>query len=445
MRTPALRRLAAAALAALGLVATIAVTPSPAQAITADTDHVVYWNNVLLKAYRQTGGPPTNLSRAGAMMHLAMFDTAVSLGASGSAYLAKVQPLAGYSYDRNANLDITAYKVLQNVFPKIDFSQDYSTARSIGPFGEPGPNGWSTSIGETTAQNMIDARARDGSTNSTRYQVSFTAGQWQPTGSGDAASPNWGLVKPFGLTSGAQFRPPLPGGFSTITGLLTSSEYAKQVNDVKKYGSATASSIDRTDDQTQSAWFWANDLDGTYKPPGQLFKTTQTIAANQPGTDTVRLFALVSMAMADAAIAAWDAKYDTSIDLWRPETAIHEPQTDNNTATVPDGNWQPLSADRNGVHFSPPFPAYVSGHATFAGAWAGIIKRYYGTDAISFTATTEDPHATGVTRSFTSVSAAATEDANSRLYLGVHYQWDADQGLATGDSVANHIFTNYLS
>ncbi|MFE9691697.1 vanadium-dependent haloperoxidase [Micromonospora sp. NPDC005806] len=443
MRTFGLRRIAVAALATVGLATSMAATPEPARAVSAGFDHTIYWNNVLLKAYRQAGGPPTTLSRAGAMMHLAMYDTKVSLGGQGKPYLATVPKQPTYSYDLDMNLDEAAYDVLKVVFPTIDFTQDYNNSRSIPPRGEPGPDGWSVSVGQTAAQNMLNARASDGSTNSTPYSISYTAGQWQPTGSGSAASPNWGLVQPFGLTSGSQFRPSLPGGFTTITGMLTSSTYANQVNDVKRYGSATATTADRTADQTQLAWFWANDLDGTYKPPGQLYTLTQIIAKARTGTDTTRLFALVSLAMADAAIAAWDAKYQTSIDLWRPETAIHEPQSDNNTATVPDPNWQPLSADRSGVHFSPPFPAYVSGHATFAGAWAGIVKRFYGTDAISFTATTEDPHASGVTRSFSSVSAAATEDANSRLYLGVHYQWDADQGLATGDSVANYLFTKY--
>ena len=112
--------------------------------------------------------------------------------------------------------------------------------------------------------------------------------------------------------------------------------------------------------------------------------------------------------------------------------------------TTPDGSWQPLCVDRNGVHFSPAFPAYISGHATFGAAWAGIMKRYYGTDAVTFTATTEDPQASGVTRTFTSFSAAATEDALSRLWLGVHYRWDAEYGLSSGDNVANYVFANYL-
>ncbi|MFI2709067.1 phosphatase PAP2 family protein [Micromonospora sp. NPDC018662] len=441
-RTP-LRRLAALALTAVTAVGGLVAVQSPAAAVPQGFDHTIYWNKVLLKTYRAVGGPPTVLARAGAMMHLAMYDATASLSGEPT-YLARVNRIPNFNYDGDANMDIAAFKVLQAVFPSRDFSTDYANSRVYPPVGEPGPEGWSTSVGEGTAQNMINARANDGSGNNTAYTPTIAAGQWRPTTAGPkgiAASPNWGRVTPFALTSGSQFRPPLPGGFTSITAMLTSSAYANQVNEVRQFGASNSTS--RTTDQTQAAFFWANDLDGTYKPPGQLFTHTQIIAA-QRGGYTAKLFALVAMAMADASIAAWDAKYETGIDLWRPDTAIEEPQSDGNTATTPNAAWEPLSTAADGTHFSPNFPAYISGHATFAGAWAGIMKRFYGTDAVTFTATTEDPNAVGVQRTFTSFSSAATENALSRLWLGVHYRWDADAGLTTGDAVANRVFGNYL-
>jgi membrane-associated phospholipid phosphatase len=94
---------------------------------------------------------------------------------------------------------------------------------------------------------------------------------------------------------------------------------------------------------------------------------------------------------------------------------------------------------------SPPFPAYISGHATFAGAWAGVMKSFFGTDNVTFTANTEDPFiANGVTRTFTSFSAAAAENARSRIYLGVHYQWDADAGISSGTAIGTWIVANRL-
>ncbi|MDZ5445313.1 vanadium-dependent haloperoxidase [Micromonospora sp. 4G57] len=126
-----------------------------------------------------------------------------------------------------------------------------------------------------------------------------------------------------------------------------------------------------------------------------------------------------------------------------PVSAIREAGTDNNAETAAEASWQPLS-NNAGVPFSPNFPAYVSGHATFGGAWAGIMRRYFGTDNVTYTATTEDPHAVGVTRTFSTFTAAAVENARSRVYLGVHYQWDGDNGVAAGDSVAGHVYASYL-
>lgn len=247
-------------------------------------------------------------------------------------------------------------------------------------------------------------------------------------------------MTPFTLSSGTQFRPPPPAGFSSLPDLLASPQYAAQVNEVKSL--SAVNSTTRTAEQTRIAFFWANDVAGTYKPPGQLLRHTALIALdrNLESFAAAKLYTLVSLAMADAAIVAWDAKFRTPIDLWRPESAIRLADTDGNPATEADPAWQPLSVDRNGVRFSPPFPAYTSGHATFAGAWAGVMKRYFGTDNFTFHVDSADPNEMQY-RTYTSFSAAGAENARSRVYLGVHYQFDADFGLSSGDAVAGHVFT----
>jgi membrane-associated phospholipid phosphatase len=282
---------------------------------------------------------------------------------------------------------------------------------------------------------MRTARANDGVNDSTGYTPENVPGAWRPTDGCTAVTPVWGNLRPFAMTSGSQFRRPPPA--TDYAALLASSTYASQLAEVRGLGRTNSST--RTADQTRAAWFWANDLDGTYKPPGQLLAHTAIVADARltEGLRIARLFALVSLAMADAGISAWDMKYLTSFDLWRPETAIKQAPVN------PDPTWEPLSADRNNVSFSPCFPAWVSGHATFGAAWAGIMRNELG-DNITFTATTEDPHATGVTRTFTSFTAAATENARSRIYLGVHFQYDADDGAAAGYNIANHVYNNYL-
>ncbi|MEU7281424.1 phosphatase PAP2 family protein [Streptomyces sp. NPDC045431] len=109
-----------------------------------------------------------------------------------------------------------------------------------------------------------------------------------------------------------------------------------------------------------------------------------------------------------------------------------------------DPAWKPLSANRAGVNTTPCFPAWASGHAAFAGAWAGIMQRFFDGDGVSFSLTTEDPHAPVRTRSYTGFSQAARENADSRVYLGVHYPWDATDGLKLGEDVAAHVFTTKL-
>ena len=236
----------------------------------------------------------------------------------------------------------------------------------------------------------------------------------------------------------------IPGDLLTYDALLKSPLYAGQLSEVRRLGSAH--STERSAEQTRIAFFWANDLNGTYKPPGQLYPITQDVAKKQKTMngpegllETARLFAMVGTAMVNASIVAWRAKYDhpktTPLRLWRPESAIQS------AATGADPGWQPLSAMMTGVRFSPNFPAYVSGHSTFGAAHAAAMKAFFRTDNIAYTATTEDPHAArdenGVlrTRSFTSFSQAALENGRSRVYLGGHYQFDASGGYDIGTRV----------
>jgi membrane-associated phospholipid phosphatase len=443
------RQLLATTLLTTGTVAATAagVGVRPAAALPRDFDHVQYWNDVLLRAFRKTttgGGAPTVLSRAAAMLNLALHDTCVSFGSARAPYIGKVARIPNFNYDLDMNLDAAAYKVLRSVLPDVDFAPDFTTARSYPPLGEPGPEGYSVNIGEGAAQQILQARTGDGSAAPVSYPGSTVPGQWRPTGSGAAVTAHWGSVRPFAVSSATQFRPPLPGGFATAAAMLASPEYAAQVNEVKDLGGLSGSR--RSTEQTRIAFFWANDLAGTYKPPGQLLQHTKIIAqgAGITGSALARLYALVSMAMADAGITAWSAKYDTAIGLWRPETAIQLAGQDDNPATETAAGWQPLSQDRGGNPFTPPFPSYISGHATFAGAWAGVLRAHFGTDDVAFTATTEDPHAVGATRTFSSLLAAAKENARSRVYLGVHYQWDADAGLSAGTGLGAWIVANTL-
>lgn len=421
-------------LVSLLIMGLVGVSGGQATAAPRDMDHVLYWNSVLLDAYRANGGPPTVLTRAGAMMHAAIYDSVNSITPIGKPYLATYPTSLAERTDVRANIDWSAYTVLTAVFPKVPFTGALLTALADDTSG-PG----SVDVGLRSASAVLLARSNDesleGQDPRTYQPPPPSPGQWQPTSPGpDGAglSPHWGRVTPFVMASNVQFRPADPCGHSDVAELLASSCYADQVNDVRNIG--RADSTTRTAEQTRIARFWANDLDGTYKPPGQLYALTQTISRDRHlgQAQNAKLFALVALGMADAAIVAWDRKYDTPIVLWRPVDAIHHADVDNNPATTADSSWAPLSADYSGAHFTPPFPSYTSGHSTLAGAWSAVLAGYLGTDAVTFVATTEDPHARGVTRTFTSLAAAGWEDALSRVYNGVHYRMDCEQGYASG-------------
>lgn len=406
---------------------------------------VRYWNDVLLEVIRQAGGAPGPLGRTAAMMHGAIFDVVnnqvqADRRLESPTYLSYLGRLPA---TRGANvtdaINIAARNVLLGAHPAQSAYIDGAFERCY----RSGSSMVDSALGRAAAEAMLRLRANDGSAADPTYTPDGVPGAWRPTSPGQSpVTPHWGRVTPFTFASGSAFRPALPLNATGYADLLASREYAEQVNEVKEYGEAD--STVRSGDQTHAALFWANDLDGTYKPPGHLLHITDEITKPKDLLDDARLFALVSFAMADALITAWNCKYDTGIDLWRPESAIRLAGTDGNSRTVPQPNWQPLSADRQGTNFSPPFPAYTSGHATLGGSWAEAMRLYFRRDRMRFTATSEDPNlpAGQNTREFTSFSEAGEENAISRLYLGVHYRIDAEGGVSSGRAVARHVFRN---
>ena len=193
---------------------------------------------------------------------------------------------------------------------------------------------------------------------------------------------------------------------------------------MKQLGAAVGST--RTEDQTEIALFWADGA-GTETPPGHWNSIAQTIAAAQGNTleENSRLFALLNIAMADAAICSWDAKY--TYHFWRPVTAI--------AFAEPQLNWMSFIV-------TPPFPDYTSGHSTFSGAAARVLPLFFETEDLPFT--TGSDFLPGVYRSFSTCMDAAEEAAASRIYGGIHFRSASDDGLEAGSSVGEWTATHYL-
>lgn len=420
-------------------VLALALAGSTLLVIAARADTVTEWNSIWLDCIRATGGPPCPIARAGAMVHAAIYDAVNSIRPRYAAYLATAPATPDASLDAAAAT--AAHDVLVALYPGRESILDAGLETSLARIPDGSSKTAGIQVGQQAALQVIQARQNDGSDNATPYTIGTAPGEWKPTYPDYTSppwTPNWGLVTPWVIRSGNQFRPRGPLGFTDLQRILTDPKYAKMFRDVKELGARN--SRKRTAYQTQTAYFWANDVDGTYKPPGHLNHIAQVLSAQRHLSleENARLFALLNLALGDAGIVAWDCKYVTGIDFWRPVTGIREADADGNPLTVPDPSWEPLNA------FTPPFPAYISGHATFGGTAAAIFRRYFGTDRVTFAVTTDEPLYTGGPRTYRTFSEAAAEDAQSRIFLGVHWQFDADDGLAAGTTLGDYVFAHAL-
>lgn len=401
------------------------VATASGSVLAAPADVVTDWNTAALSAIRNNRTAPPRSARALAMMHVAMCDAVNCISRTYEAYVVHSAVPASASQEAAANA--AAHRVLRALFPTDAPAFDALHAANLDAI----PNGPQKNSGEAWGECVGDQilawRANDGADAMVPPPAGTGPGSWVPTPPGFAPYllPQWALVTPFAMTSSSQFRPPGPPA-------LDSAEWAAHYNEVKALGAAVGSA--RTPEQTEIALFWADGA-GTETPPGHWNHIAQDVAAARGNTveQNVRLFALLNMALADAAICAWDAKY--TFNFWRPVTAIRAGDTDGNPATEPDPAWSSLIA-------TPPFPDYVSGHSTFSGAAATVLAMFYGTDDIAFT--TGSDFLPGVLRSFNSFSAAALEAADSRLYGGIHFRSANEDGLVSGGALGEWTFRQYL-
>lgn len=411
----------------------------------ARADEVTHWNLVMLDAFRTDFGTgcPCPLARSGAIVHCAIYDAINSIDRTHTAYMGFVEAPPGAS--REAAVASAAYHTMLELFPNMTAELDaaYAERLALIPDSQAKDDGIATGV--AAASRMMLERADDGSQKKVPYDFGMNPGDYIPTppGFNPICNPEWVTVTPFCMQVGTQYRSAGPAGFTNMAELLASPEYAFQVNMVKELGARNSKT--RTDEQARIAFFWANDVNGTAKPPGHLFDITRVVSEDHGLTlaENARLFALVAMAMGDAGIVSWDMKYGTDIDLWRPISAIHHADLDGNDATEADRAWESLNP------FSPPFPAYVSGHATFAGAHAGTMASFFGRDDITFTVDSEDPFYNALPehgpRTFHSFSEAAVENGLSRIYLGVHFLFDAVDGNAAGFSLGHDVVAQFLT
>ena len=401
----------------------------------ARADAVLDWNVLLLDVIRQLRLTPPMASREMAVMNTAVYDAVRA--SSGLLY----NP---YHYDGAAVLGASAeaaaaaaaYRVLSSVDPELARRAPALAARMRARYDRDVGRVQSASakagvaLGEQQASAILTLRAHDGfDATPPLYVGAVKPGAWRPTPPDmlPGLLPQWAKMTPWTMISSSQFRPPGPPP-------MTSAVWAGSLNMTQALGSVDGTL--RTPARTEIALFWA-DEEGSETPPGHWLDIAIGIATHKrlDLLESARLMAALSVAEADAAIVAWDAKYAYS--TWRPVTAIAEAADSGNVEVTPDPNWKPLLT-------TPPFPEYISGHSTFSGAAATILARFFGGDRMEFAARTDAPQLRGVERRFASFSQAAEEAGMSRIYGGIHFLFSHRDGIAAGGKIAQHVLDNFF-
>lgn len=421
-------------------------------------------DHVALAAADQYG--PTRASRALAIVHIAMFDVVNAFSNKYQSYLHHDAPPRGASM--KAALSTAAKETLQFLFPSQEVTFEHEWEEDMNSLENSRTSGVESgaAFGKEVASAVILARTGDGSElcehdGDVSYSYSVLPGHWRedPLNPFPPHGNLWSKVTPFVMTHAAQFRPGPPPA-------LESKEYAEAVEEAYRVGGdGVTTPTERTDEQTIIGIFWAYDGTPNLCAPPRMFNqiVRKIVAAHGPEDmlEVARLFALVNVALADTAISVWDAKF--FYDFWRPVTAIREadPGTgptglgDGNELTVGDPDFVPLGSPASNLGakgFTPPFPTYPSGHGGFAGAVFELLKRFYGTDEVPFSIVSDEYNGTTtnevgdprprVERHYNSLSEAANEAGESRIYLGIHFRFDKDAALAEGRAVGAYVWEN---
>jgi PAP2 superfamily len=319
---------------------------------------------------------------------------------------------------RDAAAAGAAHGVLVRVYPAQTAELDKALQVSLAAVPDGSPKEQGLQLGHQAAAAMLAERSNDGLDAANTYRPFTVAGKYVPTvfptGSSTAG------VKPFSLKSGNQLRPPPPYS-------LKSTQWAKDFNEVKKMGTKTGSA--RSAEQTEIAGFWALTGPATYNPVVRQL----SLAKRLDVLDNARLFALFSMATADAGIAIFDAKY--TYNFWRPVTAIRNADLAGNKATERDPTWEPFIA-------TPMHPEYPCAHCISQSSAASVLEAFFG-DAVP-TFTMSSTTAPGVNRKFSRLSDYVAEVVNARIYDGVHYRTSGEVGAAMGRENGQYAVQNYL-
>ena len=417
--------------------------PVPARA-----DAVMDWN-LIAEAVAPRFGAPQLQSRAQAMVQIAVHDALNAIEPRYARYTSIGAAAAGASADA-ATAAAARQTLLGLLAPLPDsalklaavntIETAYGAAIGPAPYDAPTQSGIDT--GNAAAAAILAMRSTDGSeTPHLPYTLLPGIGVYQPTPNPEfpaaivPAFAGWAHVTPFVLRHGAQFA--VDAG---VVLDVTSAAYAHQYNEVKRLGDARVRGLLPDSEESNIARFWPGG--------GSNWNVTARVILAGRALDPwerARLLALLHIAQADALIANQTWKY--TYNFWRPVTAIRWAD-DGNADTESDPSWRPFLV-------TPPYPDYPCALPTATGAAAEVLRAYLGTDAVSFTRTFTAAAvplpapmsalpAKAITRSFTSLAAAAAEAARARVYAGLHFYEGCGAGVKHGTQIGRFVMGHAL-
>ena len=394
----------------------------------AHANEVTDWEQVLFQAALSAGTPSLNLTRFSAIYNAAVFDAVNGIERRFTPI--HVQPKGPRNASVRAAAVMAAYSILGKLYPSQKATFDARLVDSFAAIGGGAAAESHSAIaqgmawGQTAADQIWDWRSNDGFFASIPPYVGGTnAGQWRPTPSAFApgSGTNFVAMTPWVLRSPSQFRPYGPPPMGSI-------QYASDFNETKVMGSASSSV--RSTDQTVFSQFWQASTASYY---WNQIAVGLVLSRSLSVVESARLLALMNLAMGDAGITCFEAKYHFS--FWRPVTAIQGAADDGNSSTDSDSTWLPLIT-------TPAFPEYPSAHSTVSSAAATVLMDYFG-DNTSFSAKS-DVLTDIPARTFPSFSAALAEIKNARIFGGIHFRTACDDGQALGIQVGNYVLEHAI-
>ena len=364
-----------------------------------------------------------------AIMHIAMFDAANSIQRRYTPFRASISAASGASPEAAAAQ--AAHDVLVALIPGASQKALFDAAlRARLATLPPGRADLGVVVGRTVANRTLKWRANDGIFGPPiPYGLPLLPGMWQPAApGGQPGLSQLPAAVPFSMKSITQFITPRHPE-------LTSARYATDFEEVKQIGSRTSAT--RTATQTQTAQLFAGVNTST-----NIFMIWNNVARDLTLShdlsllQSARLFAFLNVAMMDSLLSTQTGKF--TYGLWRPNTAIPNAGDDLNPATTEDPTWVPLLG-------TPPYPTYPGNMAGLGACAAEALGTGIGTDEVDISATwvgiAPNPN---VTRQYTSLWQLAQEEADSRIYGGIHYRFDNEASQHACLKLVEHAYANFM-